>query len=120
MTHSLASTVIYNHRDINVQRCTDLAIANIINDTDGRCEFNAGQTCAATHIFSAEVVNEQGPLTYNWSSSIGAFTNSDTDEVVQLIITSNTEVAVDITVEVSDGVSTTTHTQTFISHHVQV
>ena len=123
MIHGLAGTYSGKPRSTDITRCTDFAVTKINVENNNGCEFDAGQTCVAQLILSAEVTNETGAtLLYNWSFTPDPDVTDNgvyTENLYTLYVTGDTDMEVEVTVEMADeSGATASLTDSFIVKHI--
>ena len=116
MIHSLNMND-YKNRSAEVERCTDLAVVDIIRTQAGECTFNTGNTCGATHLFIGEIANAVGTVIYAWTFSVGAIIGADNEQSAEVMVTADVDTTFIATLTITDDVGTTSLSKEFVSIH---
>ena len=106
----------YPKRDQSITSCLDFAVYSITPDGVGsECQFTTG-TCEATQAFVCGLVNlnNDDTIHYQWSFNGGYAIDGETNKVLFLGVTANTQQIVEITLVVTNRLGQTS-TKT-ISH----
>ncbi len=111
-TPGLAGTVLATPRSPEIDRCDLFQISSFRFIKNTGCSFDTGQTCVSKLTVYAVISNEEGNVTYNWTSSvpgpasiteIGGFTN----QAYEVWITADADTTVTLTCQATDTVGVT-------------
>ncbi len=106
---------------INTDACTKFQISKIEELNNVGCTHTSGQTCVAQIQLEADYINNEGDVTYLWTTDIGTITNGDTHKQVLILVTADIETQIEVTCDVQDGLGqTSSATASFITLHEEV
>ncbi len=97
--------------------CPSIVLSEIIENSPQSCEYRAGQTCSVTHTFYPVFQNATGEVGYEWTTSLGVVQGSSTDSFFKVAVTSNKDVAFNVSLKIFDDISGAETTQQFTSVH---
>ncbi len=118
-----SNEIIYKRRNYynprgDVTRCTDITISDIIQTGEIGCIGAPGDTCTWEGQFIAEVFNNQGDITYEWSVDIGSIQGSDATQICIIWVSAESDTLINVTCTVvSTDNGSSTITKEFKTNH---